>query len=69
METLVAGLLDISAQTEDARALALLRTEGGVPVGSIAHDRWDGRERFRVVDDGGPTVETDGRRKRRLKRG
>src|SRR5438552_440945 len=50
------------AQTEDARALALLGAERGVPIGTIVHNSRNCCERLAVVDDRRTSVEADGRR-------
>src|SRR5579864_8414281 len=50
------------AQTEDARALAPLGAERGVPFHPVIHDGGKGCERLAVVDDRRAAIETDSSR-------
>src|SRR5438128_982932 len=47
------------AQAENARSLALLGAERGIPVGAVIDDGRNGRECFSVIDDRWTTIEAN----------
>src|SRR6516165_2082509 len=53
-------------QTEDTCSCALFGAKRGIPLGPIFYDRWNGRERFTVIDDCWATIQANCSRERWL---